>query len=70
VNNHDIQLLAIGLAAGMDIMLLVQVAFGILDDRRDRKAVRAAEAELAARREPDFVDTYANPAIIGKAGRP
>jgi hypothetical protein len=70
MSDHDIQLVALGIAAGMDLMLLVQMVFAILDDRRDRKAVRAAEAELAARREPDFVDTYANPAIIGKAGRP
>lgn len=51
MTDHDIQLLAIGVAIGMDLMLLLQVAFGILDDRRDLKAARAAEAMLEAARE-------------------
>lgn len=70
MRDHDIQLLALGFAIGAHVMLLIQMFFGILDDRRDRKAIRAAQAKLAAREEPDFVDTYTNPAIIGKAGRP
>jgi hypothetical protein len=70
MRDHDIQLLALGFGMGTNLMLLVQLIGGVLDDRRDRSAVRAAAAELAARREPDFVDTYADPAIIGKAGRP
>ncbi|MET7779592.1 hypothetical protein ABZU94_29850 [Streptomyces mirabilis] len=77
MTDHDIQLLAIGASIGMYLMLLVQITFGILDNRRDRQAVRAVEARLAAAQRnaspdalPDFVDTYADPAIIGKAGRP
>lgn len=51
MTDHELQLLFIGVAVGMDLMLLVQVAFGLLDDRWDRKAVRAAMAELEAARE-------------------
>ncbi|MGW3024809.1 hypothetical protein [Streptomyces sp. NPDC001221] len=51
MTDHEIQLLALGFGAGMDFMLLVQMAFAILDDRRDRKALRAAEAKLKAARE-------------------
>ena len=51
MTDHDIQLVALGVAVGMDAMLLVQMFFGILDDRRDRKALRAAEAKLAAAKE-------------------
>ncbi len=51
MTDHELQLLAIGIAAGMDLMLLVQIAFGILDDRRDRKTRRAAEAKLKAAKE-------------------
>jgi hypothetical protein len=47
MSNHDIQLLALGASIGVYFMLLVQVVFGVLDDRRDRKTVRAAEAKLA-----------------------
>jgi hypothetical protein len=74
MSDHDIQLLTLGAAFGMYLMLLLQILYGILDDRRDRKAAREAKAKLeAAQRradEPDFVDTYANPALIGKAGQP
>ncbi|MER6064852.1 hypothetical protein ABT167_27495 [Streptomyces sp. NPDC001792] len=48
MTDHDIQLLSVGIAAGMDFMLLVQMFFGILDDRNDRKVLRAAEAKLEA----------------------
>ncbi|MEU8906530.1 hypothetical protein [Streptomyces mirabilis] len=51
MSDHDIQLLAVGAAGGMYVMLLVQIAFGVLDDRRDRKAVRTAEAQLEAAEE-------------------
>jgi hypothetical protein len=51
VNDHDIQLLALGASIGVYFMLLVQVVFGVLDDRRDRKAVRAAKAELTEAKE-------------------
>jgi hypothetical protein len=51
MTNHDIQLVALGIAAGMDLMLLVQMVFAILDDRRDRKVLRAAEAKLAEAKE-------------------
>ncbi|MFE5079939.1 hypothetical protein [Streptomyces mirabilis] len=45
---HDIQLLALGFGMGTNLMLLVQLIGGVLDDRRDRKAVRKARAELEA----------------------
>ncbi|MGW1000765.1 hypothetical protein [Streptomyces sp. NPDC002520] len=51
MSDHEIQLLAIGIAIGVYLMFLVQIGFGLLDDRRDRKAARAAEAKLAAARE-------------------
>ncbi|WP_020118832.1 hypothetical protein [Streptomyces canus] len=51
MSNHDITLLALGGAVGMDLMLLLQMVFAILDDRRTRKTLRAHEAKLAAARE-------------------
>lgn len=45
MTNHDIQLLALGITAGMDLMLLLQVAFGLLDDRRDRRHLAVGEAK-------------------------
>lgn len=48
MNDHDIQLISLGAAFGMYAMLALQIFFGILDDRRDRKVLRAAEAKLAA----------------------
>lgn len=48
MTDHEISLLAIGATFGMYLMLAVQVAFGLLDDRRDRKAARAAMAMLEA----------------------
>ena len=51
MNDHDIQLLALGVSLGMYIMLFAQIIGGILDDRRDRKAVRAAKAKLEAAEE-------------------
>jgi len=74
MSDHDIQLLALGITAGMDLMLLIHVGFGILDDRRDRKTARAALAKLETAHQraakPDFVDTYTDPTLIGKAGSP
>lgn len=51
MSDHDIQLLAIGIATGLDLMLLIQILFAILDNRRDRKALRAAETRLQVARE-------------------
>lgn len=51
MNDHDIQLLAIGATSGMYLMLAIQIAFGLLDGRRDRKAERDAMAMLEAARE-------------------
>lgn len=51
MTDHDIQLLTLGIAAGMDLMLLIHMCFGILDDRRDRRALRAAQAKLQAAEE-------------------
>lgn len=48
MSDHDIQLVSLGIAAGMDLMLLVQMCFAILDDRRDRKVLRAAQGQLKA----------------------
>jgi hypothetical protein len=50
MTDHDIQLLAYGCALGMYLMLLLQIVYAILDDRRDRKAARAAQAKLTAAR--------------------
>lgn len=51
MSDHDIQLLALGCSLGMYVMLLAQIIGGIIDDRRDRKVVRAARAQLDAARE-------------------
>lgn len=51
MTDHDIQLLAVGFTLGLYAVLLVQIAFGIRDDRRDRRAERAAQAQLDAARE-------------------
>jgi len=51
MSDHDIQLLALGITLGIYFMLAVQIAFGILDDHRDRKVARAAEAKLSAAQE-------------------
>jgi hypothetical protein len=51
MTENEIQILSVGFTAGAYFMVLVQVAFGILDDRRDRKAARAAMAQLDAARE-------------------
>lgn len=51
MTDHDIQLVVLGIAAGMDLMLLFQMVFAILDDRRDRKVARAAKAQLEAAQE-------------------
>jgi hypothetical protein len=50
VTDHEILVLAVGVALGMDLMLLVQACFWIRDDRRDRKAERAARSHLDAAR--------------------
>lgn len=50
MSNHEIQLLALGVGLGMQLMLLVQIVFGVLDDRRARTTLRAAEAQLEAAR--------------------
>lgn len=50
MTDHEILLLAVGFTLGMYAMLAVHIAFGIRDDRRDRKAARAAMAQLEAAR--------------------
>jgi hypothetical protein len=50
MTDHEILLLAIGFTLGMYTMLAIHIAFGILDDRLDRKAARAAMAQLEAAR--------------------
>lgn len=51
MTDHELQMLFVGVAVGMDLMLLVQAAFAVLDDRRDRKVARAAHAQLDMARE-------------------
>jgi len=51
MSDREIQLLVIGITIGVYVMLLVQITFGVLDDRRDRKAARTAQALLDAARE-------------------
>ncbi|MGW1892120.1 hypothetical protein ACWCP6_17950 [Streptomyces sp. NPDC002004] len=51
MSDHDIQLLGLGICIGVYLMLFSQIIGGALDDRRDRKAARTAEAKLAAARE-------------------
>ncbi|WP_406457066.1 hypothetical protein OH768_24820 [Streptomyces sp. NBC_01622] len=46
MSDHDVQLLAEGAAIGMYIMLILQLLYWNLDDRRDRKVERAARALL------------------------
>lgn len=46
MSDHDIQMIAIGFAIGVDLMLILQLVYGILDDRRDRKTAHAARALL------------------------
>lgn len=48
MSDHDIRLLTLGISLGCYFMLAVQMAFGLLDDRRDRQVARAAEAKLKA----------------------
>lgn len=50
MTDHEMQLLALGAAIGMYLMLLLQILYGILDDRRARKARQADEAKLEAAR--------------------
>lgn len=50
MTTYDIQLLGIGITLGVYLMLAIHIAFGIRDDRRDRKAARAAMAQLEAAR--------------------
>lgn len=74
MSDHDIQVLSIGFELGVYLVLLALLVGSVLDDRRGRKAAAAAQAKFdAARRQadgPDVVDTYTDPALIGKAGRP
>lgn len=46
MSDHDIQLLSLGVAIGIYFMLFVQIAYGVIDDRRDRQVARAALAKL------------------------
>ncbi|MDX2538609.1 hypothetical protein [Streptomyces scabiei] len=50
MTDNELQLLCVGFTLGAYFMVLVQVGFGIRDDRRDRKAARAAMAQLEAAR--------------------
>jgi hypothetical protein len=51
MSDHDIQLLVFGATFGMYFMLFLQILYGILDDRRARKARLAAETLLDEARE-------------------
>lgn len=50
MTDAEIQLLCVGFTLGAYFMVLIQVGFGIRDDRRDRQAARAAMAQLEAAR--------------------
>lgn len=41
-------LLILGIQIGMLVMLFAQIIGGVIDDRRDRKVARAAQAQLDA----------------------
>lgn len=43
MTDNDIQWLTLGFTLGLYVMLAVQILGGILDDRRDRKALQLAE---------------------------
>lgn len=43
MTDNDIQWLALGFTLGLYVMLLAQILGGLVDDRRDRKALQAAE---------------------------
>lgn len=49
MSNHEIQILAIGFNLGVLYMLAVHFIGQARDDRRDRRAVAAARAQLAKR---------------------
>lgn len=51
MSDHDVQLLIIGVCIGVYVMLALQILFAVLDDCRDRKARRAAQAKLKAAEE-------------------
>lgn len=50
MTDHEMLLLALGFTLGMYAMLALHIAFGIRDDRRGRKAERAALEQLDAAR--------------------
>jgi hypothetical protein len=58
MRDHDVQLLIIGAAVGMELMLLLQIVFGILDDRRTDRAVRSRLRIFAADRYRDSPRRY------------
>ncbi|MDX3559043.1 hypothetical protein PV729_46630 [Streptomyces europaeiscabiei] len=51
MTENELQILCVGFTVGAYFMVLVQVGFGFLDDRRDRMAARAIQAQLDAERE-------------------
>jgi hypothetical protein len=51
MTENELQILCLGFTVGAYFMALVQVGFGRLDDRRDRMAARAIQAQLDAERE-------------------
>lgn len=48
MSDRDIQLLAIGISIGMYLMLFLQMAYGIVDDRREARRRRQRERLDAA----------------------
>lgn len=48
MTDHDVLLLCLGANIGVDGMLLIHLIGQVLNDRRDHKALAAAEASLAA----------------------
>ncbi|AEM87060.1 hypothetical protein [Streptomyces violaceusniger] len=52
MTENEIRWLALGFTLGLYVMLAAQILGGMLDDRRDRKALRAAETRYALVRTP------------------
>ncbi|MGW0169532.1 hypothetical protein ACWDWT_30805 [Streptomyces sp. NPDC003343] len=58
MTHDEITLLASGIAIGINLMLLLNVYWSWLDDRRDRTVVRAAQAKLRAATRTEDLDRH------------
>lgn len=69
MNQHDIGLIIDGAAGISTFYLAVWLVHNEVENWRDRKAPARARARRADK-DPDFVDTFTNPALIDKGHRP